>query len=115
MKPSKRLQHLFHLQHGTQDAADASGLIIALAARLHIHVSSAMALCYKFGMGDARLCVRWRISERSISLTLSSANSSLPFSRTYDTLANGVGHFSFQLDGTYAADPQGRNGPRYSP
>ena len=93
------------------------GLIIALAARLHIpRVFSDGAVLQVWDEGDARAFVYGDASPNArVSLTISSANSSLPFSRTYDTLANGVGHFSFQLDGTYAADPQGRNGPHYGP
>eukprot|EP00966_Prymnesium_polylepis_P145437 3358840-Prymnesium_polylepis.1 len=66
--------------------------------------------------GDARSFVFGAAAANaSVSLTIASAAHSLPFSRTYYSQASTSGRFSFQLDGTYATDPQGRHGPHYGP
>ena len=93
----------------------AFGLVTT--ARLHVpRIFSDGAVLQVWDEGDARAFVYGTaVANASVSLTLTSANATLPFLRTYSTQALASGHFSFQLDGTYASDPQGRNGPHYGP
>lgn len=93
------------------------GAVSAAAGHLHVpRIFSDGAVLQVWDEGDARAFAFGSSAPNvAVSLTISSENASLPFSRTYHTESLSNGKFSFQLDGTYAADPLGRHGPHYGP
>ena len=95
----------------------ASAAAATVASNLYLPgIFSDGAVLQAWDEGDARAFVYGNAAPNSsVALTISSENISLPFSRTYSARSLATGRFSFQIDGTYGADPKGRRGPHYGP